>query len=146
MPQHKRHAYPLYLSFYTSLAMSYIYENPESLEGEPLVGTHHCVALVKHYAKAPPTSLWKEGSTVKGQLLLKKGTVIATFVDGKYPNQGTGNHAALYVSQDGAGITVVDQWVGSGNIRLRRLLFLGKDKNGKFVNPSNNGNAFSVVE
>jgi hypothetical protein len=131
---------------FASKRMSYIYDNPESLAKQPLVGTHHCVALVKHYARAPASSLWREGASVKGNMLLKKGTAIATFVNGKYPNQGTGNHAALYVSQDASGITVIDQWSGSGTIRLRRLIFLGKDKTGKYVDPSNNGDAFSVVE
>lgn len=78
--------------------------------------------------------------------MLKKGTAIATFVNGKYPNHGTGNHAAFYVGQDAAGIIVVDQWSASGTIRKRRLPFLGKDKNGNFITPSNNGDAFSVVE
>ncbi|KQO26855.1 hypothetical protein ASF11_04070 [Acidovorax sp. Leaf76] len=126
--------------------MPYVYEDPESLAGGKLVGTHQCVALVKHYARAPATSLWREGATVKGNLLLTKGTVIATFVNGKYPNKPTGNHAAFYVSQDASGITVVDQWTGSGKIRKRVLPFLGKDKTGKFVDPSGNGDAFSVVD
>lgn len=129
-----------------SASMPYVYDNPESLDGQDRVGTHQCVALIKHYAKAPAASLWKEGASVKGNMLLKKGTAIATFVNGKYPNQGTGNHAAFYVSQDGAGITVVDQWTGSGTIVMRRLPFLGKDKAGKYRTPSNNGDAFSVVE
>ena len=126
--------------------MPYTYEDVESLEKLPTVGTKQCVALIKRYAKAPPSSLWKEGSAVKGNLLLKKGSAIATFVNGEYPNHGTGNHAAFYVSQDAVGILVVDQWSTSGTIRKRRLLFLGKDKNGNFVTPSNNGDAFSVVE
>jgi len=126
--------------------MSYVYDNPESLDGQQRLGTHQCVALIKHYAKAPAASLWREGASVKGNMLLKKGTAIATFVNGKYPNQGTGNHAAFYVSQDGAGITVVDQWTGSGTIMMRTLPFLGKDKAGNYRNPSNNGDAFSVVE
>lgn len=79
-------------------------------------------------------------------MLLTKGTAIATFVNGKYPNKPTGNHAALYVSQDASGVTVVDQWTGSGKIRKRVLIFKGKDKNGNFVDPSGNGDAFSVVE
>lgn len=126
--------------------MPYVYENPESLEGDKLVGTHQCVALVKEFARAPATALWREGATVKGNLLLKKGTVIATFVDGKYPNKSTGNHAALYVSQDASGITVVDQWTGAGLIQMRVLSFKGKDKKGNLINPSSNGDAFSVVE
>ncbi|CAN7646238.1 BPSL0067 family protein [Acidovorax sp. Leaf78] len=126
--------------------MSYIYENPESLVGKPLAGTHQCVALVKEYARAPATALWREGAAVKGNLLLKKGTVIATFVDGKYPNKSTGNHAALYVSQDASGITVVDQWVGVDGIQKRVLAFKGKDKKGNLISPSSNGDAFSVVD
>lgn len=126
--------------------MSYIYEEAELLEKLPTVGTKQCVALIKLYAKAPASSLWKEGEAVKGSFLLKKGSAIATFVKGKYPNHGTGNHAAFYVGQDAAGILVVDQWSSSGTIRKRRLPFLGKDKNGNFVTPSNNGDAFSVVE
>lgn len=126
--------------------MPYIYERAESLEKLPAVGTRQCVALIKNYTKAPPSSLWKAGGTVKGNLLLKKGTAIATFVNGKYPNHGTGNHAAFYIGQDAAGIIVVDQWSASGTIRKRRLPFLGKDKNGNFITPSNNGDAFSVVE
>ena len=73
-----------------------------------------------------------------------EGAVVVVSDSGAH--QGTGNHAALYVSQDASGITVVDQWSGSGTIRLRRLMFLGKDKTGKYVDPSNNGDAFSVVE
>lgn len=126
--------------------MSYVYEDAEKLEGDKPVGTKQCVALVKEYAKTGPSSLWREGEAVKGNLLLKTGTAIATFVDGKYPNHGSGNHAALYIRQDADGIIVVDQWSSSGTIRKRRLSFLGKDKDGNFVNPSNNGEAFSVIK
>jgi len=126
--------------------MSYVYDNPESLKGQDRVGTHQCVALIKHYARAPAASLWREGAIVKGNMLLKKGTAIATFVGGKYPSQGTGNHAAFYVSQDASGITVVDQWTGSPTIMMRTLPFKGKDKAGKYIDPSNNADAFSVVE
>lgn len=126
--------------------MPYVYQEAEALEKMPAVGNKQCVSLIKQFTKAPPSSLWKEGAKVKGNLLLKKGTAIATFVDGKYPNNGTGNHAAFYVSQDAAGIVVVDQWSTSGTVRKRRLAFLGKDQNGRWITPSNNGDAFSVVE
>jgi len=126
--------------------MAYIYENAEKLEKIPAVGTKQCVALIKEYAKAPPTSLWEQGEPAKGNILLKKGTAIATFVNGKYPNHGTGNHAAFYLSQDAAGIWVIDQWTKSGAVQKRRLSFKGKDRNGKFIDPSNNGDAFSVIE
>lgn len=126
--------------------MLYIYENAESLEKLPTVGTKQCFALIKQFTKAPPSSLWKAGKPVKGNLHLMTGTAIATFIDGKYPNHGSGNHAAFYVGQDAAGILVVDQWLTSGTIKKRRLPFLGQDKQGRFINPNNNGDAFSVVE
>ncbi len=126
--------------------MPYIYAEAESLVKLPSVGSKQCVALIKQYTMAPQTSLWEEGKAVKGELTLQKGTAIATFVKGKYPNGGTGNHAAFYIGQDTIGIWVVDQWSGSGTIRKRCLTFKGKDKNGNFIDPSNNGDAFSVIE
>ena len=126
--------------------MAFVYEDAENLEKLPTVGTKQCVALIKHYTKAPPTSLWKEGQPVRGQPLLKTGTAIATFVAGRYPNHGTGNHAAFFLRQDATGVWVIDQWSKSGKIQKRLLSFKGKDRNGRYVNPSNNGDAFSVIE
>ena len=133
-------------SKHINTAMPYAYDNPNSLEDLPSVGTKQCVALAKFYAKAPPSSLWKEGAAVKGNLLLREGTAIATFVDGRYPNRASGNHAALYVGQDAGGIYVIDQWSKVNKIQARKLPFLGKEKQGNWANPSNNGDAFSVVE
>jgi hypothetical protein len=127
--------------------MPYLYSEAESLAEKPTVGTKQCVALIKQYTNAPPTTMWKEGKAVKGNLLLAKGTAIATFVDGKYPNNGSGNHAAFYLGQDAVGIWVVDQWSTSKTIQSRRLTFKGRDKKtGKLNDPSNNGDAFSVIE
>ncbi|MCU6432928.1 BPSL0067 family protein [Undibacterium sp. Jales W-56] len=126
--------------------MPYIFEEAEILEGQPPLGSKQCVALVKEFAKAPAASLWREGDVVRKNLSLKKGTAIATFVDGKYPNHGSGNHAALYLAQDALGIWVIDQWAKSGTIQKRRLSFKGKDKDGNYVDPSNNGDAFSVIK
>ena len=126
--------------------MPYVYSDAEHLEKMPPVGTKQCVALIKQYTRAPMTMMWKEGATVKGNLNLAKGTAIATFVDRRYPNQGAGNHAAFYISQDALGIWVIDQWSTSRTIKSRRLSFKEQDKMGRFVNPSNNGDAFSVIE
>lgn len=83
---------------------------------------------------------------VKGSPSLKKGTAIATFVDKKCPNHAHGNHAALYVEQDATGMWVVDQWSGTDTISKRKLRFKGVDRAGKYVDVSNNGDAFSVIE
>ena len=59
-----------------------------------------------------------------------------------------GNHAAYYISQDAGGITVMDQWAGPGKptISSRYIRSKGKDKSGNFVSPSDNADAFSVIE
>lgn len=111
-----------------------------------LVSTGSCASLVMHYTRVGRSSNWKEGDLVKGNTTIKKGTAIATFVDGKYPNKEHGNHAALYVSQDSTGITVIDQWESLPKPHERKLKFLGKNKNGGYEDPSNNGDAFSIIE
>lgn len=126
--------------------MAYVYADVDSLPGNPPVGTQQCAILVEHYAGAPAASLWHQGAVVRSNPALAKGTAIATFVNGRYPNLSKGNHAALYVSQDKNGLWVVDQYVGSAGIHKRRLRFKGKTKDGGFVDPSNNGDAFSVIE
>ncbi len=77
--------------------MSYIYSKVDELEGQPVVGSHHCVALVQNYGGAPVTTAWEQGAPVMGNARLAKGTAIATFVKGRYPNHSHGNHAAFFL-------------------------------------------------
>ena len=112
-----------------------------------LVSTGKCAALVEHYTRVGRAIGWKEGAVVKGSATIKRGTAIATFVDGAYPNDAHGNHAALYVSQDSQGIKVVEQWETLKKPQIRVLPFLGKKGDGSgWDNPSNNGDAFSIIE
>lgn len=128
--------------------MPYIYPNAKDLKGKPVVGSHQCVALVQEYAGAPTTTYWRQGEAVFGNKTLKEGTAIATFVDGRYANRPHGNHAALYVRQAANGIFVVDQWKDAGKtgISLRLISCKGRDKKGNFKHPSDNADAFFVIE
>ncbi|NML61626.1 BPSL0067 family protein [Massilia sp. RP-1-19] len=130
--------------------MPYIYPHARLLNGKEKVGDKQCVALVRHFTKAPPSSTWRAGETVIGNTSIVSGTGIATFEDGRYPNKKTGNHTALYLYQVSDGIYVVDQWPGDTvqkpNISQRYIPGLGKDESGKFINPSNNADAFSVIK
>lgn len=129
--------------------MSYIYAKIDDLDESDLVGSHQCVALVQHYAKAPITSMWKEGAAVFGNKTIAKGTAIATFVGGKYPNHSHGNHAAFYVSQDATGIWVMDQWKSDEKLLVtkRHLHKRGKSADGKkFLFPIDNAQAYSIIE
>ena len=131
--------------------MPYIYDAVESLVTDPPkqnAGTGQCVALIEEYTTVPrpAAATWKQGAVVRGSKTLAKGTAIATFVNGKYPSNASGNHAAFYLSEDANGIWVVDQYAGSGGIRKRHLRFKGEVSKGVYVDPSNNGDAFSVIE
>lgn len=129
--------------------MSYVYVKVDELDETEKVGSHQCVALIQQYAKAPHTSAWKQGKAVKGNMAITKGTAIATFVNGKYPNLGHGNHAAFYLGQDAGGIWVMDQWkdmVKKPKVSKRYLRSKGKWKDGSFADPSNNADAYSIIE
>src|SRR4051794_40908216 len=109
--------------------MPYIYAKVEELDATELVGTHQCVALLQHYATVPHTSSLAQGDKVLGNSKIAKGTAIATFVDGKYPNKSSGNHAAFYVSQDAGGIWVVDQWKHPSKLKVEKRYIKAQGKN-----------------
>lgn len=127
--------------------MPYKYEDVDGLENHDMVGSHQCVALVQTYAAAPATSNWRQGEAVVGNVMLRKGTAVATFVNGRYPNRSHGNHAAFFLRQALGGIYVMDQWKSkkNGKINSRFIRSLGRDKQGNFKFPSDNADAFFVI-
>jgi hypothetical protein len=128
--------------------MPYTYEKVDELEKHEMVGSHQCVALVQIYAGTPVTSAWRQGEAVVGNAMLKKGTAIATFIKGRYANHAHGNHAALFLRQAPGGIYVLDQWKTkkSGKISSRFIRSQGIDKKGNFKFPSDNADAFFVIQ
>lgn len=120
--------------------MAYMIFNPESDAGHS-VSDGECVRFVQTRANMPNTSHWRQGVKVRGRNLTK-GTVIATFVDGQYPNHKHGNHAAVYDSQDATGIWVWDQYHGHP-VAKRQITFRGTSFNGS---RSKNGDTYYVVE
>jgi len=83
----------------------------DSFAGQ-IVGDGHCVSLIKHCSGAPDTEFWRPGKHVMSlKQSLAPGTIIATFLNGRYPNK-TGWHAAIYISHSKEGIWVWDQWLG----------------------------------
>ncbi|NVE01601.1 BPSL0067 family protein [Massilia sp. BJB1822] len=128
--------------------MSYTYTKVDDLENSTMVGNHQCVALVRQYAGAPATIAWKQGEPVFGNRMLKKGTAIATFINGRYANQAHGNHAALYLGQTPDGILVMDQWKNKKEklVTSRVIRRKGKAKSGLYIQPSDNADAYFVIE
>lgn len=137
----------------TFLMLSYSVKGPylypgdvTSLEGTQPQGTGQCAALVQKTVTIGLTKTWREGIRVQGNAaLIKKGTAVATFVDGYYPNSDHGNHVAYYVDQDQSGVTVIDQWSGKGEVSSRVMKFKLKGSDGLYADPSNNGAALSVI-
>jgi len=129
--------------------MPYIYSRVMELENTAKVGSTECVALVQIYAAAPHTSLWKAGAKLLGNHLIAPGTAIATFVGERYPNRPHGNHAALFIRQDGHGVWVMDQWSGNTAKPLvsQRVISLKRQhRDGNCFDSSNNAGAFHVIE
>lgn len=84
--------------------------------GKQVGESSECVALAKHLApEVGAASSWREGPPIKefGDPPLERGTPIATFVNGRYPNASTGNHAAVFIEYSTRGLTpgmwVLDQ-------------------------------------
>ena len=124
----------------------FVYTKVDSLEGKPKVFRGSCAGLVQWYTRVGLARTWREGIKVKGNgSKIRKGTAVATFVNGRYPNKPFDNHAALYISQNARGVYVMDQWKSKPTIGKRLMRFKGKDSNGAFVDPSNNGSALSII-
>lgn len=106
-------------------------------KGTDLCG--QCVSYVKKVCPTlPATGSWKKGASVRNNAKISSGTVIATFnAAGKYEG-----HAAIYVSQSAAGISIYDQYVTPSSPKAigPRMLRWGAHGN------SNNGDHFYVVE
>jgi hypothetical protein len=121
----------------------YIATRPEAFEGS-VIGAGYCVDFVKAAAGVPRTAAWQEGAEVRGNPHIAPGTAIATFdPDGSYTSE-TGNHAAIYLSQDDRGIWVYDQWRGQP-VHKRLIRFEG-GSGAKRGSKSNNGRRFAVIE
>jgi hypothetical protein len=121
----------------------YIAARPEAFEGR-VIGAGYCVDFVKAAAGLPRTAAWEEGPQVRGNPRIARGTAIATFEsDGSYTSE-SGNHAAIYLSQDDRGIWVYDQWQGQP-VHKRLIRFEG-GSGAKWGSKSNDGRRFAVIE
>ena len=126
--------------------MEHILVNPESNIGKAFLnekGNAECVEFIKQTLNAPVTATWTEGTKITSNSydMIAPGTAIATFINGKYPQTGsTGMHAAIFLSKDVVGITVLDQWRAQGVVKKRLIRWTGGPS------LSNNGSAFSTIE
>lgn len=141
-----RTALETFLGMFYPLRGPFLYPgDPLSLEGSASKGSGQCAALVQATLPIGFTKNWREGIGVRGNgNLIQKGTAVATFVDGYYPNNEHDNHVAYYLSQNTAGVTVMDQWTGKG-VSSRLMRFGLKRADGLYNDPSNNGAALSVI-
>lgn len=126
--------------------MSYVYKEVRSLEGKDKVGDGECVTLIKTYTNAGWTGRWKQGAPVVGNKTIEQGTAVANFVNGKWPGHKHGNHSAFYMGQVSDGIYILDQWPDKKRIGKRFIRRKGKDAHGNFINPTDNADAFFVIE
>ncbi len=135
--------------------MPHVYREVDRLQGQPVVDSGNCVSLIKAYAPGlvgQSTLVWREGARVLDSPNLERGTAIATFESGRYPrrNAGQGNHAAFFLWHGSDGFWIMDQYRYGNPPRLhigkRFIPKRGKNKDGTYRDPSNNAEAFSVIE
>ncbi|MFM8330329.1 MAG: BPSL0067 family protein, partial [Candidatus Methylumidiphilus sp.] len=135
-----------YLFNEASHKIAHVLDNAAGYEGDPVYknskGDAQCVELLKQTLNAPRTSEWEQGDNITKGITLTEGTAIATFVDGKYPNNSTGQHAAIYLGQNERGIIVLEQYKGLDSIQVRTIPWSPKPHSSL----SNNGSAYSVVK
>jgi hypothetical protein len=133
----------------------YVPDRPEK-PGQPKLYYGECVSLLKYYIPEllhrGETTGWFEGPNVieslKKGCSIMPGTAIATFINGKFKG-----HAAFFAGsfndpKQGIRIIVVEQYLGSqpsNGIISRKLHNRGKKANRSYNEPSNNGEAFSVI-
>lgn len=82
----------------------YVNAKVDELRGQPLLGDGECIQIVKMTVPGlvdVGTMNWKEGERVLGSKNLQRGTAIATFTNGRFPRQNTGQHAALFLAYAG---------------------------------------------
>jgi hypothetical protein len=136
--------------------MAYMISGANRLIGKPIVGDGSCALLVQQIAKLPNHRFWRQGVRAVEQQNIWPGTAIATFENGVYANDKTGNHVAFFLrfgrrNSDGtaASIWIVEQYHGLKRIQQREISRHGQvdSKWGKrWKNPSNNADAFYVIE
>ncbi|UGQ46657.1 BPSL0067 family protein [Massilia endophytica] len=129
--------------------MAFIYKEASRLDKQEKIGDGECVTLIKHFTGAGMTRTWKQGAAVAGNRALREGTAIATFVNGRWRGLAHGNHAAFYLSQVADGVYIVDQWKNNATkplISRRFIRRLGKDSRGNYIRPTENADAYSVIE
>jgi hypothetical protein len=132
----------------------FIYPSVLQLDGKKKVMDGECAKLIQWYMErigkpVGTTDYWIDGGpvTYRGRApAVKLGTAIATFNKfGRYDGNPHGNHVAFYLSHNSDGLLVMEQYASAPSIQQRRLPFLGKNRDGTYINPSNNGSAFSVL-
>ncbi len=133
----------------------FVLQNPDGVAGRPYLNSKkeaQCVEFVRKVTCAPPTEFWREGMKVQGnESNIPRGTAIATFVDGRYPNNSTGNHAAIFLRKTHDGIEVMDQYKSKGKVSPRPIRYKSAEeiaaekKAGKYK-PSNDAACYSVVK
>jgi hypothetical protein len=142
--------------------MTYLYSGVNRLIGKPLYGDGSCALMVQHYAQLPHSSKWRQGARVVEQENIWPGTAIATFENGRYPSHPHNNHVAFFLkfgdrNPDGTwhSFWIVEQFKGlgklpgSGRIIAREIKSKGKvdpQYGDRWKDPSNNADAFSIIE
>lgn len=124
-----------------------------------MAGNGECVALVQKYLPSiGHTTTRKAGARVVelGSNDIRIGTGIGTMEDGKWPGKPHDNHVGIFGGVNSRNVTtgrmmsfvLVEQYRAHGvtRIQARVICSKGQSDNGRYIDPSNNADAFFVIE
>lgn len=127
-----------------SLSGIKILANPSQYVNKPVLHGPYgaqCAFLLQRLSNAKQTTAWKvvEKITKDNIKKIPIGAAVATMVNGKYPQNKTGQHSGYFMGATENGWKILEQYVGLKVIQERELEW---DKQGSL---SNQGSAYSII-
>ena len=123
-------------------------------DGKHIGKDEQCASLTHALSpKLPSTSQWMPGDKVQGNEAIPIGTPISTFnYQGNSGTNGYGSvehpsgvsghsHTGIYLGQDSSGVTMLNQWKGSGGPQISHILWGGWNGN-----PSEGGSRYYTID
>lgn len=126
--------------------MEHVFEGAPALQRHKIVADGSCVKLIQAYTEVGFTRRWRSGAAVLNNKMLRPGTAIATFEQGRWPLRGDRKHAAFFLRHGSDGFWVIDQYAGRKWVESRYIKVASEaDRAKSTYSPSNDAAKFSVI-
>lgn len=126
--------------------MEHVFEGAAALQRHKPVADGSCVKLIQAFTKVGWTGRWRAGAAVLNNRMIRAGTAIATFENGRWPTRTGRKHAAFFLRHGIDGFWVIDQYAGRAWVESRFIkTATAADRAKATYTPSNDAAQFSVM-